>query len=268
MKNLKLILGIEVGLIAVLCIVVAGLFFFFTGKPATPNLPPTANPALVPTQTPEPPTATPLPDAPGMSGTQIEALPDGMTRFTDYDAGYEITFPVGWLVVRPGSQEFQDALANEAAKNPDLKNALESALEFDPNLQRVLAYDTKPGSMATGVLGYIVVRWEVSDTLSIDEELYRGIPQIEADPQYQGKGIRVVASNKGETANKIPVGRVGMRWNMKNDLGEMVQIYMPITFFQAQKSMVFLTLTTPNDLRPEVEPDFTAIVDTIKLLGQ
>ena len=47
---------------------------------------------------------------PERTGTSIEQLPDGTTRYDDYDAGFEITYPAGWLAVRPNSDEFNAAL--------------------------------------------------------------------------------------------------------------------------------------------------------------
>jgi hypothetical protein len=49
-------------------------------------------------------TATPS----GPTGTTIEQLQDGTTRYTDYDAHFDVTYPVGWL--SPELEEFNAAL--------------------------------------------------------------------------------------------------------------------------------------------------------------
>jgi hypothetical protein len=265
MKNIKLIIAAEIGVLVVVGLIMIGLFLYSGGVFGVAT-PPTAQPVVLPTETPVRPTATPIAVAiPGKSGTELLTLDDGSTKFADYDGLYEITFPAGWLVVRPGSQEFQDALANKTAKRPGLKDALESAQDMDPAVARVLAYDLKEGSVKTDMLGYIVVTWDQTDESSIDEELYKGIPQIEADSQYQGKGLRVVSTDTIETANQIKVGRIGTKWNVTNDAGDIVQIFMPINFFKVPKGTVFLMLTTLNDTRPDIEPDFKAIVDMVQL---
>lgn len=266
MKNIKIIIAAEIVVLVIVGFVMLGLFLSSGGFFAT-TPPPTPQPVALPTAT-LPPTATPLAVAiPGKTGTEIVKQDDGTTKFIDYDALFEVTFPEGWLVVRPGSQEFQEALDNEAAHNEDLKNALESAKDFDPNIKRVLAYDTKPSAVKTGVLGYVVVEWDSAYERSIDDELRKSVADIEANPQNQGT-LRVVSTDKIKVNDQIEVGRVGIKWNLTTKSGETVPMFLAINFFRTIKGMVLLTLTTPNELRPEVEPDFKAAVDTMRYLGR
>jgi hypothetical protein len=276
-KNLKTILAVEIVLVVCLCVGVVGIFFYLGGlqaltggggAPAAPLVEATATPGTVvePTAT-EIPTVTPTP---GPTGTLLEQLPDGGTKFTDYDAGYEITFPAGWLVLHASNEEFQEALKTKVAKNKDLKGALEAAITdgFDLERDRVLAYDTKPSSVKIGVLGYILVRWEKDYNRSIDEELQKSVTDIETNPKNQGAGVRVVSTDQIVNSNKVEIGRVGIKWNLTAENGNTVPMFMPINLFRVPSGMVLLMLTTPGELRADVEPDFTTIVDQIKLLGK
>ncbi|RPI87508.1 MAG: hypothetical protein EHM40_22920, partial [Chloroflexi bacterium] len=63
-----------------------------------------------------------------MASTTIEQAQDGTTRYTDYDGGFEISFPVGWLAVRPNSEEFNASLAKAGAANPMLHEQMTADL--------------------------------------------------------------------------------------------------------------------------------------------
>src|SRR5512142_2060058 len=74
------------------CQGVGGFNPFATATPtATATFTPSPTPTFTPTFTPTP---TPLP-----TGKLKEEQPDGTTLFTDYDGGYQVTFPQNWIVV-------------------------------------------------------------------------------------------------------------------------------------------------------------------------
>src|SRR5512141_322014 len=100
-QNLKIIIAVESILVFCLCVGIAGIFFYANGSQAVPasgNPPaeiPTATAILANVSTAEAaatevPATTPTREIRGMA---LEKLPEKTTRFTDYDGGYEITFP-------------------------------------------------------------------------------------------------------------------------------------------------------------------------------
>ncbi len=143
MKIKKYIAG-SVLLLAMLACVVPGL-----SQPAPsafdPNTIPTmvvltANVAIAQTAAAQPvATEVPAGSVPAMTGTSIEQTQDGTTKYSDYDGGFEIIFPARWLTVRPNSDEFNAALANEGANNQMLHDQMTADMAgYEANYDRLL----------------------------------------------------------------------------------------------------------------------------------
>ncbi|MGE5774966.1 MAG: hypothetical protein ACM33V_02035, partial [Chloroflexota bacterium] len=93
--------------------------------------------------------------APRKSGATIELLPDGTSRYVDHDAGFEITFPAGWLSVRPNSEEFDAALAGQGAANSMLRDQMTADLAgYQANYDRLYSYILRPDIIKDFLLGF------------------------------------------------------------------------------------------------------------------
>ena len=180
MKNRIFISG-SIVVLAVIACVVPGL-----SQPVAPtldvnNLPTvialTANAAMAQTAAVAPPVAaeTSIPSGATQAVdltrvTTLEQSPGESTKFTDSEAGFVVTYPKGWLTLRPNSEEFNSALANEAVKNEMLHDQMESdQTDYEPGLDRLYSYPLLPDIEKNSMFGASSIAWDSTDTSPIDE---------------------------------------------------------------------------------------------------
>jgi hypothetical protein len=286
-QNLKTILIAEGVLVLCLCIAVVGIVIYASGPqdiPASGNPPaeaPTATaiPANVPTTEAATSEAmaveTPITETPAIAppaevkGMALEKLPDKTTKFTDYDGGYEVTFPVGWLAVRPGDDEFDAVLANEGTKNAALAEQMNIdksgyVAEFD----RLFSYPLRPDIQKNVIFGFSKTHFDSMDALPIDKNsMGNFVRSFEASNVVPG--LRVTGSNIVENRNGISIMVVKGRFSLKLDSGDLVPFSVTVFFFKPTSgSLVTLTFSILQDYQEQISPDLYAIQESIKVLGQ
>ena len=104
----------------------------------------------------------------GKMGTAMEQIQDGTTKYSDYDAGFEVTYPVGWLAVRPKSEEFDAALAKEAAANSMLHDQMAVDQTDYDEFDRLFSYLLRPDIQKDVLFGFSCLRWDSVDPHSLD----------------------------------------------------------------------------------------------------
>jgi hypothetical protein len=214
------------------------------------------------------PAETPTPPLPA-GGTENVKQPNGTTKYSDYDAGFEMTLPEGWIGVRPGNQEFNDVLGNEAANNQALKERMMLDQQgYEPVKDRYYFYATKPDVVENDMLAYAKLAWSPSDPKPVDQtalgDLVQGLEMLPEMP-----GLRVVSSNIVMNGNGVPVIVIGANWTAKDDSGELIPLYINMLIFKpTDNSTIRVVMTSRKEHRDVIGPDVDEMVQSIKLLGQ
>jgi hypothetical protein len=227
-----------------------------------------ANTATAQAAQPVPPAESPTPPPPA-GGTENVRQPDGTTKYSDYDAGFEMILPAGWLGVRPGAQEFNDVLKSEGVSNQALKDQMTFDQQgYEPVKDRYYVYATKPDVVENSLLAYGKLAWNASDPKPIDQNtLGELITNLEMSQDLPG--VRVVASNVVVNGNGVPVIVIGSNYTLEAEDGTMVPLYLNFIFFKtSDNSTIRIVMTSNKDYRDVIGPDVDSIVQSIKLVGQ
>jgi hypothetical protein len=279
----RTLLAAAVFLLAVLACAVPGLPGTESAPVADPNLINTivaetfsaavAQTAGIPVETPatepavtDPPVTIP---APGMTGTNIENLPDGTTRYTDYDGGFEVVFPAGWLAVRPNTDEFDDALANEGADNAMLRDQMTAdQAGYDPNFDRLYSYPLRPDIEQNVIFGFSKLTWDPGDAVPLDNDamgqVVRGLEAPGGIP-----GFRAVVAQLYTNVNGVLVIEIGGPFALDDGQGGTVPFYATLILFKpSPNSLARMTFTILQDHQAPISADVKSVIESIKLLGQ
>lgn len=221
--------------------------------------------AAVPSPMPaETPTRQPL-----TAVTTLETLPDGRTKFTDNEAGYEITFPAGWLTLRPNSEEFNSALIGKAAGNEALKYQMEYDLgDYEPELDRLYSYPLRPDIEKNFAFGYSELEWHTTDSAPIDESEMGHVVRT-AESSSTTPGFRVDTARVYENANQVKLIEVGGQFSLTNNEGTVIPYYYTAVYFKpASESTVLVVFSYFKDYQQLLQPDANSVITSIKLLNR
>jgi hypothetical protein len=209
------------------------------------------------------------PPASGMIGTALEKLPDGTTRYTDYDAGYELTFPVGWLALRPNSEEFNAALVEEGSENQELHSqmTLHQSL-YEGEWERLYSYPIRPDLMENVIFGFSKLYFKPEDSEPIDNyalgQLIAYVEGPDGIPYF-----RVVTSSIYDNRNGVTTMQVGGPFHLENDQELASEFYATIIYFKpAASTLVGMTFTIVKEYQETLAPDIKSVIDSIRLLGR
>lgn len=264
-KNLKILVGVEIGLIVCLCLGGIGGIIYYSG-----NLPATAGSGQPPTQpvpeatTTPPPTETPVPV---LLGTELERLPDGASKFTDLDGGFAMDIPAGWLAVRPdNNDEINAALVGEGAKNQMLFDQLTAdKAAYEAGKDRLFIYPLRPDIQKDVIFGFSKLVWQDPDTQPIDNatmgQLVRELESSGALP-----GLRVRTSVIEENRNGVSVMVIKGRFALPDGQGGSIPFTATLLFFKpTPASVARITFTYMQDFEAQIEPDVKAMIASIRL---
>jgi hypothetical protein len=274
MKAKKYIAG-SVLFLTILACVVPGL-----GQPAPTAIDPstiptivvmTANAAITQTAAAAPSpvlTETNTPDPSAING-MIESLPNGSTKYTDNEVGFEITYPTGWLTLRPNSDEFNSVLVNEAKKNDMLRDQMEVDLNnYKAGIDRLYSYPLRPDLEKKFAFGSSNIEWDSNDSTLVDEnsmgELVRALESSGAIP-----GLRVVTAQVYENSKQVKLLEVGGQFSLSDDQGGILPFYLTIIFFKpSSDSTIRMNFTYLKDYKLPISTDVMSVIDSIRLLDQ
>lgn len=207
--------------------------------------------------------------APEMKGTAIEQLQDGATKYSDYDAGFEVTYPVGWLAVRPNSDEFNTALANDGDSNTLLRDQMTADLAgYDAKLDRLYSYVLRSDIEKNTIFGFSKLVWGSEDATSIDDatmgELIRELESSGVVP-----GLRIDAAQVHENSNAVRMIEIGGRYTISDGQGGSIPFHVKGIFFKPTPgSTTRITFTFLQDYSAQISADVKSIVDSIHVIGQ
>ena len=275
-RDLKIIIGVEIVLVLCICIGVAGIVIY-AGGPQTilasgnpPARVATATAILANAPSAEPAvteTSTIITLTSEVKGMALEKLSEKTTKFTDYDGGYQVTFPVGWLAVRPGDDEFNAALAKEGAKNALLVDQMTvDKSGYDAEFDRLFSYPLRSDIKKNVIFGFSKTHFDPQDDVPINNRSMGDfVRKVEAS--NIAPGLHVTASNIVENGNKISFMVVKGRFIRKTSSGDMLPFSVTALFFKpTPSSLTCLTFTILQDFQEQISPDLDAIKDSIKLL--
>jgi hypothetical protein len=202
----------------------------------------------------------------GMTGTAIEQAQDGTTKYTDYDAGFEIIFAAGWVAVRPNSDEFNAFLANEGAVNSMLHDQMTAdQAGYEANTDRIYSYVLRPDIQKDVLFGFSKLTWDSEDTISLDNDtMGKLVQELESPGGIPGFRADVVQL-RGDTNVKLI--EVSGRWALGDGQGGSIPFYSTVIFFKpSSDSLVRLTFTYLRDYQAQISVDVKSIIGSIKLI--
>lgn len=216
------------------------------------------------------PANEPLPTAtPEAAVTNLEVLPDGSTKFMHVSGGYEVTYPKGWLTVRPNSEEFAAAYARDGAKNPLLLGQMDYDVStYEAGFDQLYSYALRPDFEKNFMFGFSTVRWDSHDTLPLNEasmgELTRELESSGIIP-----GFRVDTAQIYETSNYVEVIEIGGQFSLSDGQDGLIPFYMTAVFFKPTADTITrITFTYLKDYKVQLSLDVSDTIVSIKLLGQ
>lgn len=259
-RRVLLIIPAILGLAVLSCAGLSDIPNPFATETPTPTNTFTPTPTLTATTTPSPtstPTSTPLP-----TGKIKEVLADGSTLFTDYDGGYQVTFPQDWTVVILEKDDLNAILANipeqeknvasliEAAKKADVNNIIR-AFGFNfkaqqgvytPNLN--ISYDTNP----------LLAAISLKDFMDNNAAYFPSL------------GIKVIGSEIKKTASGVEIGVLDVAWTLKQANNQPINLRQKQAYFKTGDGVAVITLSTLADAKVDVNPDVDRLIESIKIL--
>lgn len=216
------------------------------------------------------PTISPVPPPTSVvTVTNLEVQSDGSTKFTHVNGGYEVTFPAGWLTVRPNSDEFNAAYSKEATKNSGLKYEMDQDMEYyDAEFDQLFSYALRPDLQENVMFGYSDVDWDSKDYDPIDEFVMGDlIDEIETSGTIPG--FRLDTAQVYTTLNMIRLIELGGQFSVSDEQDGFIPLYSTLIYFKpTNSSLVRITFTYLKDYKSEIYPDVGQVINSIRLLGQ
>ena len=219
---------------------------------------------LVPTSTSTPaPTVTPspAPDADD-SGSSIDRFEDNTSKFTDHRAGYEITLQEGWLPVRINEQEYLDAWLLPELSDPAMQRSLGSIGSQNPDELRLFVLDIQEGHMEIDFVTNINLYWDQKKEMSLDND--EGLKAEAAALSNALPGLEVLTSELS-TTSEIPIGIITSKSPVTTLDGVAVELFQKQVFVKTKVGILIITLSTTEELKQAVLPQFDAMIETFKI---
>lgn len=214
----------------------------------------TPTPTVVPTVT-----MTPTPKV-SSSGTSLEILADGSTRFTDHTAGVQVVFPPGWLAVRVGETEYYQAWEKEAAKNPLFQDIFATMQNTDPGLFRVTAIDTR-SEVTHQSFSKMDIVFVANDDRSLNELRIAQTSQKRALAKFQ-----ILTSMVTKTAGGLDVTIVDFQWQSVTPQNEFFLSYHRDVIFKVAAGTVDIQLATGLTEKDRQLPELEKVIDSLVFL--
>ena len=206
-------------------------------------------------------TETPPPAAPATGKLKREQS-DGTTLFTDYDSGYQITFPQGWTVIIPEKDDISKALNDLPEQGQNISNLIESAKKADTNnMIRVFGFNLKAQQ---GV-------YTPNVNISYDTN-----PLLKTTPlkdvldatvaYYPSMGIQVISSEIVQTSSGMETGVIQTEWSMNVANNQQVNLHQKQVFFKSGDGVAIVTFSTVKNATVDLTDDVNKLIESIQLL--
>jgi len=217
-----------------------------------------------PTSTPTPEPTSTLP--PGAIGSLLAIEQDSSTLFTDQRAGYEAAIPFGWLAVRVNGPEYLDSFSLAAAANEHIQDSLLAVQNEDPDNFRLFVFDVREAHVKNEFVTNMNFVWDEAGSISFDtdEDLKASAARsVEALP-----GLEILSTKISATANSLAYGLIESKFTWKNPSGEDMVVFQNQALFNASTGAMVITVSTVEELKDMVFPEFDSMLESIKLTAK
>jgi hypothetical protein len=261
-------LGLIVGILALAVLSCSGASsvssLFATDTP-TPTLTFTPSPTLTPSPT-STPTLTPSPSPTAApAGSKTEKQADGSTLFTDFDNGYQVALPEGWIILPFSSEDMAQILQSMSDKNPEFKEIADNFKNLDPDVIRVMALNLDPKYMQGGASPSFSV-------IAIDNKVMSSMPldfvMGALEESFKQQGGEGLSSSTLTNANGVEMGGFEYVQNVPSPTGGNIQVRYKTIIFRAGDKMIMVQLGTPKQFAEEFLPIMDQIKDSVRLLEE
>lgn len=205
--------------------------------------------------------------APTMKDPTLEKLPDETTKYSDYEGGFEISFPVGWLALIPNSDEFNTALKKEGATNSMLHDQMTSDLAaYEPEFERVYGYILRPDIGKKNIIyGFSKLEWDPQDALPIDsitmDEIVKGLEAPDGIPDFRADTVQL------HEDTQVKMIEIGGPVKVSDGQGGNIPFYITLIFFKpSPNTTVRLSFTFLQDYRAQIMPDVKSAIQSVRLI--
>lgn len=213
----------------------------------------TATSVILPTAT-----LTPTPRV-SLNGTSLVKREDQSAIFIDHKARIQVTIPAGWMPVRVNEDEYYKAFALDIVlENPAISDMLTILQDVDVNYHRLNAMDVRPGHIPDGILTNFDILFQEGDTRTLEKW-----QQAESSRKLPYAGYKFISSSFPTLANGTRVLVIEASWEASGDKGMM---YYRGVFFSLPTGTVILDLTTNNNFKDTILPDFEQVLNSITML--
>jgi len=235
-----------------------------TPNPTEKSLVETAQVLLIQTKQIEPsPTTpptrayTPTPQI-SLKGTSLIFREDKTTEFVDHKAGIKLTFPAGWLLVRPNEDEYYKAFTlGVVQENQEISDRLAHIQSLNADFFRLDAIDIREGHIQNGIITVINVVFEEGDTRSLEKWA-----DAERKKKQPYKGFKFIASSYPETAEGTRVLVIEQSW----ESGKSDTIYYRGVFFSLPTGTIVLDFYSNDKFKETALLDFEQVVNSLTLI--
>jgi len=215
------------------------------------------------TSTPRPTiTPSPTPDVDD-SGSSIDRFEDNTSKFTDSRAGYEITLLKGWLPVRINEQEYLDAWLLPELSDPAMQRSLGSIGSQSPDELRLFVIDIQEGHTEIDFVTNINLYWDQKNEMSLDND-----EDLKAEAAALSKalpGLEVLTSELSVTTSEVPIGIIISKTPVTTLDGVAVELSQKQVFIKTNVGILIITLSTTEELKQTVLPQFDSMIETFKI---
>jgi hypothetical protein len=188
------------------------------------------------------------------------------TIFVDERAGYQITTPAAWLIMRVNGQEYLDAKDLAEAADANIQKSLLSIQNENPHILRLFAIDAQEGHIRNEFVTTMKFIWDENNSISLenDEALKASAIQLTKTTP----GLEVLSTRLITTANKIPIGLIETKSTTRNSSGADKIVFQKQAIFNVAKGKMTVTLSTVEDLKAILFPIFDAMLETVKIVAK
>jgi hypothetical protein len=221
------------------------------GGPAGSSQSTSADTPLAQTETP-----APTPTRPS-KGTYFMEQGDGSSIFADYDAGYEVVAPAGWLAFRPYHEEYYALWGTDSASDPDFLAALTRYQSPNADIVRLLALDPEVDHIKGGFVNGLEIDWSRDDDSSISDGV-KSLIKV-----YKQFNMKTISSGTGQNSSGVPIGIAEMEGSMTTYKGEKVSLHIRGIIYKLDKGLLAVILSVIREQKDNFRPGFDRMADPI-----
>lgn len=196
------------------------------------------------------------------SGSTLTVQVDASTVFVDERAGYEITAPAAWLILRINEQEYLDTQQLAEAADESIQQSLLSVQNEDPNVLRLFAMDAQAGHVQNGFVSNMKFVLDEKNSISLEND--EALKVSAAQFAKTVPGLEVL-STRLSIINEIFIGLIESKSTIRNSSGVDVVVLQKQAVFNTPTGQMIITLSTVEELKITLFPVFDAMLETIKI---